>query len=145
MATNTTVFRINTSVILDLANAETPNDEFTKMLGTEVQNSELAEAIRAASAEDRKVKVQAAAKEIVSLIAASGDDITSTVAKIRSLRAEEKRLLERVRSIETAKAYGQETMNFVPLTAILTGNPMLLANPKSVIPANFKPKKKSGG
>lgn len=131
---------INLNVIAELAKVGKANDEFDTMFESTIENSELAAALRESSEQDRKTKLTAAAVEIRKAIFAAEETIKSKVIGVREARCAERRLLAQIADIERAKAYGLETMNFVPLLALVSGSKLLYGNPASVIPADWKPK-----
>lgn len=118
---NTQKAIINVSLLTALA--QTEKDEFTDMLVENFGgNTELASALREIQQQEKAEKTKAAAREIQSLIQHANQEIVFSVNQLRELKAREAQLRAKLVKINRAQDYGYETMNFLPLVALLNNS-----------------------
>lgn len=117
---NANVKTINLSVIQALANTKQDDLSQYDQL-TSSGSNELADAVADLVKQERAEATKAAAKEIQNLLSMSANMMTDHVQAVRFARAEAKRGLNKLKEIERARAYGLETMDFMPLATATTG------------------------
>lgn len=110
---------INLSVIEALANTKQDDLSQYDQL-TSSGSNELADAVADLVKQERADATKAAAKEIQSLLSMSAGMMSNQVQLVRAARAEAKRGLNKLKVIERARAYGLETMDFMPLVTATT-------------------------
>ncbi len=116
-----TISPVNVQVLRNLV--DTSKDEFSAADSLSLdKDSDLAIALGVIMAEEKQAKVKAAAEEIRKLLGNTNHDISVIVDGIRTARMNEQFLLKKLARINTAKAYGAATMNFLPLVSALQGD-----------------------
>ena len=130
------------NVIAELAKQKNSVDEFNtaELVGL---NDSMATAVREALDEDRKNAVKAAAKEVVTLIKSSATKKLDLINEIRAIRLKEKELLAKLKNIDAATEYGNQTSNYLPLAVQVGGVTRIPADVAHLtkIPEGFGEKK----
>jgi len=127
------------TILFQLAKAE-EQDEYSKNLAS--MPEELRAALKEQQAEERKENVKKAAKLLLYILNGSDSLISKEVKTIREARFKEVQAKQRIEQIKRARAYAEETNNYLPLAA-LTG---LLISSKDIdpsklmVPFNWTPK-----
>jgi hypothetical protein len=117
---NANVKTINLAVIQALA--DTKQDDLSQYDQLTASGSdELANAVADLVKQERSDATKAAAKEIQNLLSMSAAMMSDHVQQVRKARAEAKVGLNKLKVIERARAYGLETMDFMPLATATTG------------------------
>lgn len=80
-------------------------------------------------AEQRKTTMKEAAHLVVALIKNGNDVVAATINELREIRRREDAIKKKLTNIAVAKAYGEKTMNWLPLQDLITGV-SLTANPR---------------
>ena len=93
-------------------------DDLSRFEGVE-QFSLLADALKAKVAAQKQKAAEEAAEVILGLLESRKRYTEEKVLRIRSIRAEEKKLLNDLAVLERAEAYGNETSDFRPLAYAL--------------------------
>lgn len=101
------------------------NDDLTKLAGTavSVNNPALKAALDRKMAKAQEEAAEEAAESILSMIKDAGNMISGYIGRVRALRREEKSLLKKIKEMNRAIDYGNETGNWLPL-GIATNNIM---------------------
>ncbi len=127
------------TILFQLAKAE-EQDEYSQNLAS--MPEELRAALKEQQAEERKENVKKAAKLLLNILNGSDSLISKEVEVIRAARLKEAQAKQRIDQIKRARAYAEETNNYLPLAA-LTG---LLMSSKDIdpsklmVPFNWTPK-----
>lgn len=137
---------VNVKLLQKVAGLDKEKDDLSNFIAD--NDSPVAQGIRAALIEQRQIEQKAAvvqaASEITSLIKQAVSTREYLVDKIRKARAEERAALASLEEIQMAEAYGQATMNFIPLAYTLTPTVAFSsANNDHVIPEDFATKWKA--
>ncbi len=99
------------------------NDDLQKLAGTavSVNNPALKAALDRKMAKAQEEAAEEAAESILGIIKDAGNTIASYIGRVRALRREEKNLLKKIKEMNRAIDYGNETGNWLPL-GIATGS-----------------------
>lgn len=105
----------------------------TTVLGETAAGAEMLAAVAELVAEQRKSTIKEATHLVVALIRTRCDVVTSTISELRDIRRREDALKKKLTDIAVAKAYGEKTMNWLPLQELLFGvdlaaSPRITAN-----------------
>lgn len=124
---------VNINFNLLQAVAETPKDDLSTFTA-DVDNGELAAAIRESLAADRKAKLASAAQEFVKVFRAAELTTAAAVEGIRAARRAEEQHRKTLNTIKRAQQYAIETNNALPLVCAMVNTT------EHVVPAAWKPK-----
>lgn len=124
---------VNINFNLLEAVAETPKDDLSTFTA-DVDNGELAAAIRESLAADRKAKLASAAQEFVKVFRAAELTTAAAVEGIRAARRAEEQHRKTLNTIKRAQQYAIETNNALPLVCAMVNTT------EHVVPAAWKPK-----
>lgn len=128
---------INISLLQALV--PTQQDEFTQMLTEQLgDQSELAQALKEIQQQERIEKTKASARELQKVVQLAGDTTVSMVHELRDLKNREAQVRAELKAISRARDFGYETMNFLPLVALLTGH-----GRENKVPEGWEPKNPS--
>lgn len=92
-----------------------------------ISNQRIAEALARKLEKRREETEEAAAEHILNLLEEAEEHRASARLQIRGLKTQIKKLVNKLSEIDRAEAYGNETMNHVPLAALLGTRPMIFA------------------
>lgn len=107
---------INIMALLTLAQSGKNQDIVSAGVSDIIEaDDELSAAIADIEKESRTAAIKAAATTIVELDGASNRAIEMRVLELRALRHRERELQAQIEGINTARAYGKETRNYLPL------------------------------
>ena len=124
--------------LINLANAG-EKDEFTRY---DALPNNLKDALKRKFEEQEKNRVEAAADTVLELLNRTEININDRVARIRELRREVDRLKGDIGKLETAREYGMETQNFIPLASVNGVSIPMEQQELLMVPSTFKPKAK---
>lgn len=134
----TTMSKIDATILIQLAQADT-QDEFTQNLAS--MPIQLREALEEQRKQESKDAYAKAAKLILCIYKDSEKSIAEEVHAIRNARAKEQAAKDKIAKIKRAKAYAEATNNYLPL-AYLSGY-MQFSNDidksKLMVPADWVP------
>lgn len=99
------------------------------VLGDSGAGAEMRAAVAELVAEQRKTTMKEAAHLVVALIKNGNDVVAATISELRDIRRREDAIKKKLSDIAVAKAYGEKTMNWLPLQDLITGV-SLTANPR---------------
>ena len=131
------------TILFQLAQADN-QDEFSQNLQS--MPEELRNALQEQRAEERKEGVKKAAKLLLNILNGSDSEIQKQIEFLRAARRAEAQAKARIEQVKRARAYAEETNNYLPLAA-LTGllmtskdiDPSKLHVPHDWIPKSEKP------
>ena len=130
------------NLFVSMANAEAEADEFSDLQGLpEEMKTLLQEELLA----EKKAKMTRAVKHIVQLLKSAKDVKEESVKLIRNARLAEKCELNRIKKIERAQAYANETGNYLPLIMLVDGSVVRSASAprldqsKLTVPEDWEP------
>lgn len=102
--------------LINLADPSWKKDmEDLGLVSNSVDGDELTAELQRQIEEDRSKAVKQAATEILALGRRKQSYLNQRLLELREVRAQEKRILVDMKSIEEAWVYGQKTRNYIPL------------------------------
>lgn len=104
------------TILFQLAQADN-QDEFSQNLQS--MPEELRNALQEQRAEDRKENVKKAAKLLLNILNGSDALVSKEVEVIRAARLKEAQAKARIEQVKRARAYAEETNNYLPLAALV--------------------------